>query len=154
MVNYFNFKKKLSLQLKETRIKSNASRKNLRLALTPQLWQTVVFALLFLNPAEECHRANERELLCVAWSIEFFQYYSYGRQFTVITDHRFAGENPNYSSSCKDKKISSHYYHTSQFNYNFPAPNTNNLTLLPAQFRPENLSNVFSSVFKQFAKHF
>ena len=75
----------------ETRIKSDASRKDLRCALeqrTPIDWYTIVFASRFLNSVEDRYSINELELLGVVWSIKHFKYYLYGKPFTMITDHR------------------------------------------------------------------
>ena len=46
------------------------------------------FASRFLNSSEERYSINELELLGVVWSIEYFKNYLYGKEFTVITDHR------------------------------------------------------------------
>ena len=75
----------------ETRKKCDASRKGLGCALeqrTPNNWHTEAFASRFFNSVEDRHRINELELLGVRWSIEHFNYYLYGKPFTVITDHR------------------------------------------------------------------
>ena len=75
----------------ETRIKSDASRKDLGCTLeqrTPNGWRTVAFASRFLNSVEDRFSTNELELLGVVWSVEHFKYYLYGKPFTVITDHR------------------------------------------------------------------
>ena len=75
----------------ETRIKCDASRKGLGCALeqrTPNCWHTVAIASRFLNSVEDRYSINEIELLGVVWSVEHFKYYSYGKPFTVITDHR------------------------------------------------------------------
>ena len=75
----------------ETRIKCDASRQGLGTALE-QLdcdgWKTVAFASRFLNNTEEGYSINEFELLAVVWSIEYFKYYLFGRNFTVLTDLR------------------------------------------------------------------
>ena len=75
----------------ETRIKCKASRQELGAALE-QLdcdgWKTVAFASRFLNNNEERYSINELELLGVVWSIEYFKYYLFGKNFTVLTDHR------------------------------------------------------------------
>ena len=75
----------------ESRIKCDASRKGSCCALeqrTPNVWHTVVFASQFLNSVEDRYSINELELLGVVCSIEHFNYYLYGKPFTVITDHR------------------------------------------------------------------
>ena len=75
----------------ETRIKCDASRKGLGCALeqrAPKGWRNLAFASRFLNSVEDRYSINKLELLGVVWSIEHFKYYLYGKQFTVITDHR------------------------------------------------------------------
>ena len=75
----------------ETRIKCDASRQGLGAALE-QLdcdgWKTVAFASRFLNNTEERYSINELELLGVVCAIEYFKYYLFGKNFTVLTDHR------------------------------------------------------------------
>ena len=75
----------------ETRIKCDASRQVLGAALE-QLdcdgWKTVAFASRFLNNTEERYSINELELLGVVWAIEYFKYYLFGKNFTVLTDNR------------------------------------------------------------------
>ena len=75
----------------ETRIKCDASRQGLGAALE-QLdcdgWKTVAFASRFLNNTEERYSINELELLGVVWAIEYFNYCLFGKNFTVLTDHR------------------------------------------------------------------
>ena len=75
----------------ETRIKCDASRQGLGAALE-QLdcdgWKTVAFASRFLNNNEERYSINELELLGLVWAIEYFKYYLFGKNFTVLTDHR------------------------------------------------------------------
>ena len=75
----------------ETRIKCDASRSGLGAALeqlTVDGWKPISFASRFLNSSEERYNINELELLGVVWSIEYFKNYLYGKEFTVITDHR------------------------------------------------------------------
>ena len=75
----------------ETRIKCDASRSGLGAALeqlTVDGWKPISFASRFLNSSEECYSINELELLGVVWSIEYFKNYLYGKEFTVITNHR------------------------------------------------------------------
>ena len=75
----------------ETRIKCDASRSGLGAALeqlTADGWKPISFASRFLNVSEERYSINELELLGVVWSIEDFKNYLYGKEFTVITDHR------------------------------------------------------------------
>ena len=54
---------------------------------TPDGWKPVAFASRFLNPTEVRYSVNELEPLGVVWSIDYFKYYLYGKDFTVITDH-------------------------------------------------------------------
>ena len=75
----------------ETRIKSDASRQGLGAALEQldcEGWKTVAFASRFLNSNEERYSINELELLGVVWAIEYFKYNLFGKNFTVLTDHR------------------------------------------------------------------
>ena len=75
----------------ETRIKCDASRQGSGAALE-QLdydgWKTVAFASLFLNNKKERYSINELELLGVVWAINYFKCYLFGKNFTVLTDHR------------------------------------------------------------------
>ena len=75
----------------ETRVKCDASRSGLG-AVSEQLtvdgWKSIAFMSRFLNSCEERYSVNELELLGVVWSIEYFKIYLYGKNFTVITDHR------------------------------------------------------------------
>ena len=41
-----------------------------------------------MNSVEDRYSINELEFLGVVWSVEHFKYYSYGKPFTVITDHK------------------------------------------------------------------
>ena len=75
----------------ETRIKCDASRQGLGATLEPldcDGWKTVAFASRFLNSNEERYSIDELELLGVVWAIEYFKYYLFGKNFTVLTDHR------------------------------------------------------------------
>ena len=75
----------------ETRIKCDASCQGLGAALEQldcEGWKTVAFASRFLNSNEERYCINELELLGVVWAIEYFKYYLFGKNFTVLTDHR------------------------------------------------------------------
>ena len=75
----------------ETRIKCDASRQGLGAALLQldcEGLKTVAFASRFLNNNEERYSINELELLGVVWAIEYFKYYLFGKNFTVLTDHR------------------------------------------------------------------
>ena len=48
----------------------------------------MAFASRFLNNNEERYSINELELLGVVWAIEYFKFYLFGKNFTVLTDHR------------------------------------------------------------------
>ena len=48
----------------------------------------MAFTSRFLNSVEYQYSINELELLGAVWSKEHFNYYLYGKLFTVITDHR------------------------------------------------------------------
>ena len=75
----------------ETRIECDASRQGLGAALEQlncEGWKTVSFASRFLNIIEECYSINELELFGVVWAIEYFKYYLFEKNFTVLTDHR------------------------------------------------------------------
>ena len=75
----------------DVRVKCNASRSGLGAALeqkTPEGWKPIAFASRFLNTTEERYSVNELELLGIVWSIDYFKYYLYGKNFTVVTDHR------------------------------------------------------------------
>ena len=75
----------------DVRVKCDASRSGLGAALeqnTPDGWKPIAFASRFLNPTEERYSVNELELLGIVWSIDYFKYYLYGKNFTVVTDHR------------------------------------------------------------------
>ena len=75
----------------ETRIKCDASRSRLGAALeqlTVDGWKPISFASRFLNSSEERYSINDLELPGVVWSIEYFKNYLYGKEFTIITDHR------------------------------------------------------------------
>ena len=55
---------------------------------TPDGWTPIAFASRFLNSTEERYSVNELELLGIVWSINYFKYYLYGKNFTVVTHHR------------------------------------------------------------------
>ena len=48
-------------------------------------WKPFSFASRFLNSSEERYSIN---FLGLVWSIEYFKNYLYGKEFTIITDHR------------------------------------------------------------------
>ena len=75
----------------ETRVKCDASRHGLGAALEQldsEGWKKVAFASRFLDSNEERYSIIELELLGVVWAIEYFKYYLFGKNFTVLTDHR------------------------------------------------------------------
>ena len=75
----------------ETRFKCDASRQGLGAALEQldcEGWKTVAFASRFLNNNEERYSRNELELLGVVWAIKHFKYHLFGKNFTVLRDHR------------------------------------------------------------------
>ena len=75
----------------DVRVKCDASRSGLGAALkqnTPDGWKPIAFASRFLNSTEERYSVNELELLGIVWSIDYFKNYLYGKNFTVVTDHR------------------------------------------------------------------
>ena len=55
---------------------------------TPDGWKPIAFASRFLNSTEERYSVNELELLGIVLSIDYFKYYFYGKNFTVVTEHR------------------------------------------------------------------
>ena len=56
--------------------------------LTVNGWKPITFALRILSSCKERYSVNELELLRVVLLIEYFKNYLYGKNFTVITDHR------------------------------------------------------------------
>ena len=75
----------------ERRIKCDASQSGLGAALeqlTCNGWKPISFASIFLNSNEERYSINELELLGVVWYIECLKKYLYGKDFSIITDHR------------------------------------------------------------------
>ena len=75
----------------ETWVKCDAYPQGLGAALEQldsEGWKTVAFASRFFNKNEERYSINELELLVVVWAIEYFKYYLFGKNFTVLTDHR------------------------------------------------------------------
>ena len=75
----------------ETRVKCDASCQGLGAALEQldcEGWKTVAFASRLINSNEKRYSIKELELLGVVWAIEYFKYYLFGKNFTVLTDHR------------------------------------------------------------------
>ena len=75
----------------ETSIKCDASRSGLGAALeqlTVDGWKSISFASRFLISNEERYSINELKLLGVVWSIENFKNNLYGKEFSIITNHR------------------------------------------------------------------
>ena len=54
----------------------------------PEGWVAVAYASRFLKSLEEKYSVKELDLLEVAWAIEQFKYYLYGKNFNAITDHQ------------------------------------------------------------------
>lgn len=54
---------------------------------TPTGEQPSFFLCRKLTKTELYYVVIEREALAIRWAIEYFKYYLWGRQFTVITDH-------------------------------------------------------------------
>ena len=52
------------------------------------MWQPMAYDSRFLNKLGERYGTNELELLAVVWSLEHFNYYLYGSQFILQTDHQ------------------------------------------------------------------
>ena len=48
----------------------------------------IAFASRTLSPAERKYSASEREALACPWACEHWNFYSYGRQFTLVTGHQ------------------------------------------------------------------
>ena len=75
----------------DVRVKCDASRSGLGAALeqnTPDGWKPIALSSRFLNSTEERYSVNELKLLGIVWSIDYFKYYLYGKNFMVVTDHR------------------------------------------------------------------
>ena len=76
---------------KDIRIVCDASRNGLG-AVLEQLgtggWRPISIASRFLNAAEKKYSTNEVEMLSVAWGLEYFKNYIFGRNITVVTDHK------------------------------------------------------------------
>ena len=76
---------------KDIRIVCDASHNGLG-AVLEQLgaegWRPISFASRFINAAEKNYSTNELGMLAVVWVSEYFRNYIFGRQFTVVTDHK------------------------------------------------------------------
>ena len=75
----------------ETRVNCDACRSGLGAALeklTVDGWKPIAFTSRFFMSCEERYSVDEFELFGVVWSFEYFKNCFYGKQFTVITDHR------------------------------------------------------------------
>ena len=76
---------------KDTRVKSDASKKGLEACLEQKhghTWKPVAYASRFLKKLEERYSTNELQLLAIVWALEHFKYYLYGNKFTLQTDHQ------------------------------------------------------------------
>ena len=76
---------------KDTRVKSDASKKGLEACLEQKhghIWKPVAYASRFLNKLEERYSTNELQPLAIVWALEHFKYYLYGNKFTLQTDHQ------------------------------------------------------------------
>ena len=76
---------------KGIRIVCDPSHNGLRAVLEQlgsERWRPISLASRFLNAAETKHSTNELEMLAVVWGSEDFRKYIFGRQFTVVTDHK------------------------------------------------------------------
>ena len=56
--------------------------------MTVNGWKPIFFASRFLNSNEERYSINEFELVGVVWSIEYIKNNLFGKEFSIITDHR------------------------------------------------------------------
>ena len=75
----------------DVRVKCDASPSGLGAAFeqnTPEGWKPIALASRLPNSTEERYSVNELVLLGRVWSIDYFRYYLFGKNFTVITDHR------------------------------------------------------------------
>ena len=125
----------------ETRVKCDASRFVLGAALeqlTVDGWKPIAFASRFLISCEESYSINELGLLGVVWLIEFFKIYLYGKNFTVITDHRAL-------LSIMKEKRSNKSYHSRLTRWND--------RLLPFQFDIEHLPGAKMCLVHYISRH-
>ena len=54
--------------------------------LGSERWRTKLSR--FLSEAQKNYSTNELEMLAKVWGSEYFRNYIFGRQFTVVTDHK------------------------------------------------------------------
>ena len=54
----------------------------------PDWWNLISIATRFLNFTEQRYGVNKLKLLGIVWSIDYFKYYLYVKDFAVKTDHR------------------------------------------------------------------
>ena len=76
---------------KDNRIVCDASHNGLGASfeqLGAEGWRLISFASRFLNAAEKKYSTNKLEMLAVVWGSEYFRNYIFGRNFTVVTDHK------------------------------------------------------------------
>ena len=50
-------------------------------------WQSISYALRFLNALETKYSTDELELLSVVWALEQFRNYVYGTRFMVLANY-------------------------------------------------------------------
>jgi hypothetical protein len=48
----------------------------------------VAYASRALSDVERRYTVSEREALAIVWALDYFKYYTYGKQVIVITDHK------------------------------------------------------------------
>ena len=123
----------------------DASRSGLGTALeqlTVDAWKPIAFAWRFLNSCEERYSVNELELLRVVSSIEYFKNCLYGKNFTVITDHRAL-------LSIMKENRSNKLYNSRLTRW----IDTNSLRLLPFQFDMEHLPGAKMGLVDYISRH-